>query len=603
MTQKLVSRDDVQPLETWDLTDIFESDEAYENAIKSLVTRAKNFQNHFTNTLTDKQSIETVLDEYCDLLIEIDRVGNYAQLQYSVDTTDAEKQRLSALFSQNYGEISSCLTFIESELLQLDSQIIKDAIKTTKYPYYLTRLLKKQPYQLHPEAEKTLAHMAHAMNVPSEIYEVTKMLDIDFGQFEANGQVYNMDYTTFEGIYEDSADKELRHQSFAHFSRKLREYQHTIAAAYNAHVQNEKLEANLRGYASVIDFLLEEQDVTPEMYHRQIDIIMTELAPIMRRYARLLKKAHHLDVLRYEDLKISIDPEYEPEISIQESQEYIYNALGVLGKDYLAMTEKAYRERWIDFPQNKGKETGAYCASPYFTHSYIFISWTGKMNEVFVLAHELGHAGHFHLAQKHQNILQSEASMYFVEAPSTMNEMLMAHYLLKTSPNNARFKRWVLSSMISRTYYHNMVTHLLEAAYQREVYYCVDRGEHLTAEKLNALKKQVIATFWGDDVELTSGAELTWMRQPHYYMGLYPYTYSAGLTIGTLMAQRIENEGDAAVQDWLNVLKSGGNMSPLELIKQAGIDMSTDQPLRDTIRYIGQMVDEIERLTQIIESN
>ncbi|MDQ7176474.1 oligoendopeptidase F, partial [Staphylococcus chromogenes] len=216
MTQKLVSRDDVQPLETWDLTDIFESDEAYENAIKSLVTRAKNFQNHFTNTLTDKQSIETVLDEYCDLLIEIDRVGNYAQLQYSVDTTDAEKQRLSALFSQNYGEISSCLTFIESELLQLDPQIIKDAIKTTKYPYYLTRLLKKQPYQLHPEAEKTLAHMAHAMNVPSEIYEVTKMLDIDFGQFEANGQVYNMDYTTFEGIYEDSADKELRHQSFAH---------------------------------------------------------------------------------------------------------------------------------------------------------------------------------------------------------------------------------------------------------------------------------------------------------------------------------------------------------------------------------------------------
>lgn len=140
------------------------------------------------------------------------------------------------------------------------------------------------------------------------------------------------------------------------------------------------------------------------------------------------------------------------------------------------------------------------------------------MNEVFVLAHELGHAGHFHLAQKHQNILQSEASMYFVEAPSTMNEMLMAHYLLKTNPDDARFKRWVLSSMISRTYYHNMVTHLLEAAYQREVYYCVDRGEHLTAEKLNALKKQVIVTFWGDDVELTSGAELTWMRQPHYYM-------------------------------------------------------------------------------------
>ena len=602
MTEKLVPRDAVQSLETWDLTDIFESDVAYENAVKDLVTRTKKFQGQFTKTMTDSASIETVLDGYCELLIEIDRVANYAHLQSSVDTTDVEKQRLSALFGQNYGEMTSYLTFIESELLQLDSQVIQDAIHTTKYPYYLKRLLKKQPYQLHPEAEKTLAHMGHTLNVPSEIYEVTKMLDIDFGQFEVNGHTYNMDYTTFEGIYEDSADKELRRQSFAHFSRKLRKYQHTTAAVYHAHVQNEKLEANLRGYDSVLDFLLEEQDVTPDMYHRQIDIVMTELAPIMRRYARLLKQVHHLDVMRYEDLKISIDPDYEPEISIQDSQQYIYKALGVLGEDYLAMTEKAYHNRWIDFPQNKGKETGAYCASPYFTHSYIFISWTGKMNEVFVLAHELGHAGHFNLAQKHQNILQSEASMYFVEAPSTMNEMLMAHYLLETNPNDSRFKRWVLSSMISRTYYHNMVTHLLEAAFQREVYRCIDRGEHLNAEKLNSLKKQVIATFWGDDVELTSGAELTWMRQPHYYMGLYPYTYSAGLTIGTLMAQRIQNEGDSAVQDWLNVLKLGGSMSPLELIKQAGIDMSSEQPLKATIQYIGQMVDEIERLTQIIEN-
>lgn len=216
------------------------------------------------------------------------------------------------------------------------------------------------------------------------------------------------------------------------------------------------------------------QEVTREMYDRQIDVIMEDLAPIMQKYARLIKRIHRLDDMRFEDLKVSVDAAYEPEISIEQSKDYIYGALGVMGDDYVDMLQTAYRDRWIDFAQNKGKETGAYCASPYATHSYVFISWTGKMTETFVLAHELGHAGHFKLAQSTQPYLDSEPSLYFVEAPSTMNEMLMANYLFKQD-DDPKFQRWVIGSIIARTYYHNMVTHLLEAAYQREVYEKVSR--------------------------------------------------------------------------------------------------------------------------------
>ena len=228
-------------------------------------------------------------------------------------------------------------------------------------------------------------------------------------------------------------------------------------------VQQEKIEADLRGYDSVIDYLLQDQEVTKDMFDRQIDVIMSDLAPVMQKYAEIIQRVHNLDKMRFEDLKISIDPNFEPEISIEESKKYIYGALNVLGDDYVKMLKSAYDYRWIDFAQNKGKDTGAYCASPYVTHSYVFISWTGKMAETFVLAHELGHAGHFTLAQKHQNLLESEASMYFVEAPSTMNEMLMANYLFNTS-NDPRFKRWVIGSILSRTYYHNMVTHLFRSS-------------------------------------------------------------------------------------------------------------------------------------------
>ncbi|REH93478.1 oligoendopeptidase F [Staphylococcus felis] len=600
MSQKLPYRSDVPLNETWDLSDLYKTSEEYELAIRRLPEQAQQFKTQYEGQLNDLATIENALKAYSEILVDLDRAANYSALQLTVETTGAERQRLDALLTSNYGDVMSRLSFVETELLSLDNDLLQQAIDSLDYPYYLQCLKKRKKYQLHPKAEETLANMSQALGAPSHIYGITKMLDIDFGVFEVDGQQFNMDYTTFEGIYEDHENTSVRRESFRHFSETIRKYQHTTAALYNSHVQNEKLEADLRGYDSVIDFLLEEQDVTPDMYHRQIDIIMSDLAPIMRRYAKVVQRANHLDEMKFEDLKISVDPTFEPTITIEESKKYIYGALSVLGDEYSSMLDDAYRHRWIDFPQNKGKETGAYCASPYASHSYIFISWTGKMTEAFVLAHELGHAGHFTLAQKHQNFLQSEASMYFVEAPSTMNEMLMLDYLLKQS-NDIKFKRWAIGSIIARTYYHNMVTHLLEAAYQREVYYRVDKGESLTAPILNEIKKKVITSFWGDDIHISKGAELTWMRQPHYYMGLYPYTYSAGLTIGTIMAQRIKNEGQVAIDEWLEILKAGGSLSPIELVKIANIDLTTEQPLKQTIAYINDLVTELEKLTNQIE--
>lgn len=482
----------------------------------------------------------------------------------------------------------------------LPEEVIKQAIEESDVPHYLEKLIESKPYQLSPEVEQVMASLSPTFQSAYELYGTTKMLDIAFESFEHNNVTYPMDYATFENEYEDNADPEFRQKSFKSFSDALKKYQHTTAATYNQHVQQEKIEADLRGYDSVIDYLLHDQEVTREMYDRQIDVIMSDLAPVMQKYAKLLQRINGLDKMRFEDLKVSVDPSYEPEISIEDSKQYIHGALNVLGEDYIQMVEQAYSDRWIDFAQNKGKDTGAYCASPYYTHSYVFISWTGKMTETFVLAHELGHAGHFTLAQQHQNLLDSEASMYFVEAPSTMNEMLMANYLFSNS-EDPKFKRWVIGSILSRTYYHNMVTHLLEAAYQREVYRKVDNGESLTAPVLNNIMRDVYEQFFGDAVELTDGTELTWMRQPHYYMGLYSYTYSAGLTIGTVVSQKIKQEGQPAVDAWLETLKAGGSQSPIELAKVAGVDITTDAPLKATIKYISDLVNEAEQLTDEIE--
>lgn len=600
MGNHLPARHEVAENEKWDITDVFESDDVFYQTLNQTLEKAKQFNQQYKGSLHHVQDVKDILSPFTDLLINIDSMVNYSELRLSVDATDDAAQTLNAKLNTTLGQITSQLSFVESEITALSDEDLDQLIAETNVPHYFKQLKKKKASQLSPEVEETLASLSPTFDSAFDLYGTTKMLDITFEPFNHQDKSVPMDYATFENEYEDHPDPEFRRKAFKHFSEGLRKYQHTTAATYNMHVQQQKIEATMRGYDSVIDFLLSDQEVTREMYDRQIDVIMEDLAPIMQKYARLIKRIHRLDDMRFEDLKVSVDPSYEPEISIEQSKDYIYGALGVMGNDYVDMLQTAYRDRWIDFAQNKGKETGAYCASPYATHSYVFISWTGKMTETFVLAHELGHAGHFKLAQSTQPYLDSEPSLYFVEAPSTMNEMLMANYLFKQD-DNSKFQRWVIGSIIARTYYHNMVTHLLEAAYQRKVYEKVDQGESLTAQTLNRIMYNVYQQFYGESVQLTEGTELTWMRQPHYYMGLYSYTYSAGLTIGTVMSQRIKNEGEPAVQDWLKTLKAGGSLSPIELAQTAGIDITTDQPLKETIAYIGELVDELERLTDDIE--
>ncbi|QGY84925.1 oligoendopeptidase F [Staphylococcus epidermidis] len=602
MSEGLPLREEVPVKETWDLKDLFTSDQAFYQTLEQVVQMSLDFNHTYYQKLNNIETIEKALDEYERILIEIDRLYKYPELRLSVDTSNEEAQKVNAKLNTTSGKLAGLLSFVDSEILELPDEIISELRSQTKYPHFIKQLQNRKPYQLSADVEKVLATLTPTLRSPFELYGTTKSLDINFESFDYEGVTYPLDYATFENEYEDHPSPEFRRKSFRAFSDALRQYQHTTAATYNMQVQQEKIEADLRGYDSVIDYLLQDQEVTKDMFDRQIDVIMSDLAPVMQKYVKIIQRVHNLDKMRFEDLKISIDPNFEPEISIEESKKYIYGALNVLGDDYVKMLESAYDYRWIDFAQNKGKDTGAYCASPYITHSYVFISWTGKMAETFVLAHELGHAGHFTLAQNHQNLLESEASMYFVEAPSTMNEMLMANYLFNSS-NNPRFKRWVIGSILSRTYYHNMVTHLLEAAYQREVYRRVDNGESLTAPLLNEIMLNTYKAFFGDTVEMTDGVELTWMRQPHYYMGLYSYTYSAGLTIGTVVSQCIKNEGQPAVDRWLKTLQAGGSQSPIELAQIAGVDITTDAPLKETINYISNLVDELEVLTYQIEDN
>ena len=596
-----MKRREVPVRQTWDLSLIYSGeDEAWQDA-EALKILAERIEKEYKGKMKDAGSILNGLQLYEQMCGLACRISAFFELDLSTDFSDSRKIANANKAGSMITEVFTKTSFVESEIALADSAVLEEAIKKGgSVSGYLKKLLRRKPHILGQETEKVLAALAEFMETPYQVYNQAKLSDMRFDPFTVNGKDYPLSYALFEDEYEYEKDTDIRRAAFRAFSDKIREYENVTAAAYNAYVCRDKRMAQLRGYRDVFDYLLFEENVRRELHDRQIDVIMEKLAPHMRKYAALLQKVHKLDKMTYADLKLSVDPDYDPKVTMEEAEQYIADGLSVMGQDYVDMVHRAFRERWIDYATNEGKSTGGFCESPYgVPASFILLSWQNRMSDVFTLAHELGHAGHFKLCNEAQGYFDTQVPLYYVESPSTINELLLTGYLNKTS-SDPRFKRWVLGNTVGKTYYHNFVTHLLEAAYQREVYKIIDAGGSVQADTLSAIYKDVLTRFWGDSVELTEGAELTWMRQPHYYMGLYSYTYSAGLTISTKMAERILTEGQPAVRDWKKALAAGSTVTPYEFARMAGVDISTDQPLLDTIESIGSMIDEMCELTDLL---
>ncbi|MGE4342020.1 MAG: oligoendopeptidase F [Bacilli bacterium] len=592
MKQKLPKRSEINVLHSWDFTHLFKDEDTYLKAFDAVEIKIERFCQTYENNLKTKEMIDEALTAYQDIQADLTRLGSYSSLQASVDSLSEENQIRQGKAMMRMQIIAKKMAFFTNELLITPDQLLRDAAALSfDNRFFLEEIIEDKKHALHPGIEKVLVDLSPVLAASYQHYNRFKLADMHFHDFVVDGVTYPNSFTLFENEYEYEQNTAVRRQAYQSFYEKLGEYQHGFASNYQTHVQKEKIISELRGYHSVFDYLLYEQKVSKDLMDRQIDLVYEKLAPAMRRFATLLKQVHGLDKMTYADLKIAVDPTFEPKISIDSAKELLLDSLSILGEDYLKMVRRAFDERWIDFPQNQGKSTGGFCASPYGAPSYILLNWNGQMDEVMVLAHELGHAGHFQYANHELSILNTNPSMYFIEAPSTTNELIMAKHLISKA-QSPREKTWLESVMISRTYYHNFVTHLLEAAFQREVYERVDKKEPLSALILNNIKLDVLRKFWGEAVEIPDWAGLTWMRQPHYFMGLYPYTYSAGLTLGTKVGTLLE-KGTIQASDWINVLKAGGTKTPLELAKMVGVDLTTDQALTEVIDEISQIIDHI----------
>lgn len=597
--EKRLSRSEVPVHMTWNLEDLFPNRETWKQdlmALEASIVDITKYQGHLCEHPDQLFACLKVYEQFNTKLI---RLGTYASLHQSEDATNTAYQEDSLLFGSIVAALDSKTKFISSEITDLSEDTYRSFFELlpelNTYKLMLDETYSKKAHKLSPDTEIALASIGEVTSAPYRIYQVSKGADMVFENFvTTSGISLPNSFALYETKYEFSPDSEIRAKSYLSFSKTLNQYKNTYASVYATEVKKQVAMSKLRKYNSVTEMLLEPQKVTLEMYHRQMDIIYTQLAPFMRRFAKLKQKELGLETLHYYDLKAPIDHEFNPPANYDTIRDTIIEAMKILGDDYASIMKRAFDERWIDYADNIGKSTGAFCASPYGVHSYILISYQESMRSAFTLAHELGHAGHFTLANRTQRVFDTRPSTYFVEAPSTMNEILLANHLMKQD-TDPRMKRWVIMQLMG-TYYHNFVTHLLEAEFQRKVYAHAEKGGAITAKFLTSTKIDVIKGFWGDSVAIDEDAGLTWMRQPHYYMGLYPYTYSAGLTASTAIANQIFEEGQPAVDRWLAVLAAGGTQTPEGLLKMAGLDVSTSEPVEKAVAYVGSLIEELENL-------
>jgi oligoendopeptidase F len=596
MSEEMKKRSEIAEELKWDLSDIFPDQAAFEEALEALPKEVDAFSTKYDGNLTDITTVVKAIKEYEEIIAKASHLGQYGRLPVSVDITDSEAQQQARHTSNVLAGASAKLSFFQSQIEDLDEGTLNAVVEIEPvYEAYIRKIKKSKLAKLDPKVEEALAQLSPVFDAPSEIFEQARSADADYGTFEVDGKEYPLSFVLYEEVYMYSDDPKIRRAAYDKFSKVLSQYKNVVATGYYTALQSEKTLATMRGYDSIFDYLLEDQEVTQDLYHRQIDMIMKDFAPVMRKYITHLKDVHGLEKMTYADLKVDLDPDYTTPVSIEESKDLVKDAMAPLGEDYVNMILRAYPERWVDFAQNHGKRSGAFCSTTYGKHPYVMVSYTGQLTDAYTLFHEFGHAGQGILSNENNPLTSARPSLYLIEGPSTFNELLLTDYL-KDKADDPRMERNVLSKMISKTYFHNFVTHLLEAAYQREVYRLIDAGKSFDANKLSELKRNVLEEFWGDSVELEPGAELTWMRQIHYYMGLYPYTYSAGLTIATQAFLKIKS-GEESVDGWLDFLALGGQKVPAEATKVAGVDITTEQPLTDTIKYLDESVDRIIELT------
>ena len=536
------------------------------------------------------------LERLDELQRELGRLSTYVGVQAFVDTRNTQVHIHASRLRELTAGIGRLNIALVSHLAALEASTWdswEQATPGLKAYGGKARLYREgRPHYLTADAEQALAALDSSLQLPVQLYRRIKAGDLRFEEvIDQAGQRQAFSLPLFEKHFETSPDPVLRASAQRVFANAVKPHQHGFAAAYAGEIGRQVSLARLRGFPRTLDFLFWLQGVPGTYFTAQREVFNLELAPLMRRFVEIKRRLLGLERLAFHDLK-AYPAQLAGSVSLDQARNLIVAAGARLGPEYAQVLQRAFDEGWIEYGQQPNKADSSGCASSLGPHPYVLMTWTGTPRDLFLLAHELGHGVHFHWSQQHQSALNAAPLRYFIEAPSTLNELLLAQHLLDTGDPQQQ-----LSAVFEllNSYYHNFVTHYLESEFQYRVYDAADDGVLPDAASLQRTKLEVLRSFWGDAVDIDADAGLTWLRQQHYYMGLYPYTYAAGQSIASLVLPRLASDPHAAGQ-WCQLLQQGSSVSAPTLLHSLGLDMGQPDSFREVLRIIDHWVGLFEQL-------
>lgn len=596
-TKNVKKRSEVDTQYTWAMEDIYVSDEAWQeefSQVEAMLEDLVAFEGHLADS-ANKLLEYLDLNEKVSTLLE--RIIIYANQKYHEDTGNSKYQSLVGKAANLEVMSESATSFVLPEIITNVSenmeQFYKEVPELKKYEVYLNKMLRQKEHTLSKESEELIASAGEVLSSASNIFSMFNNADIKFEDVkDEDGNPAKLTLSRYSNFME-SKDRRVREDAFHSMYATYGQYRNTLAATYQANVKAYSFEAKARKFGSNLERALFHNNVPTDVYTNLIDVVHDNL-DLMHRYVSLRKRILGLDELHMYDVYVPMISDVDKKIPFEEAKKVVYEALSPLGEDYQAILQEGFDNRWIDVYENEGKRTGAYSWGPYGTHPYVLLNYQDTLNNMFTLAHEMGHALHSYHSDHALPYLDAGYVIFVAEVASTCNEALLMEYLLKNTEDKkqrAYLINYFLEQFKSTLYRQTMFAEFEMISHAKS-----ENGESLTADELCGIYYDLNRKYFGKDMVSDKEIELEWAKIPHFYTPFYVYQYATGYSAAIALSRRILKEGASAVEDYKKFLSSGSTKSPIELLKIAGVDMSTKEPVQQALNLFRELLDEMEEL-------
>ncbi|WP_066368579.1 oligoendopeptidase F [Neobacillus fumarioli] len=596
--KSLPARSEIPVEETWRLEDIFSTDEEWEKEfqeVKGLIPKVKEFAGKLGESADILYQALTFQDQ---LLERIGKLYTYSHMRYDQDTTNSHYQGMDDRMKNLYSQAASALAFIVPEILAIDENRVKSFLDEKQelklYEHALDEINLQRPHVLSAEQEALLAEAGEVMNASSNTFGMLNNADLQFPSIkDENGDEVEITHGRYIRFLE-SKDQRVRRDAFKAVYQTYGNFKNTFASTLNGNVKRNNFNARVRHYQSARHAALSANNIPESVYDNLISAVNDNLH-LLQRYVKLRKQVLGLDELHMYDLYTPLVKDVKMEIKYDEAKELVLKGLAPLGEEYAKVLKEGFENRWVDVHENKGKRSGAYSSGAYGTNPYILLNWQDNVNNLFTLAHEFGHSVHSYYTRKTQPFPYGNYSIFVAEVASTCNEALLNDYLLKNVDEEG--KRIYLLNHYLEGFRGTVFRQTMFAEFEHMIHQKAQNNEALTAESLTRDYYELNKKYFGEqDIVIDEEIGLEWARIPHFYYNYYVYQYATGFSAATALSKQILEEGEPAVKRYLDFLSAGSSDYPIEVLKKAGVDMTSAQPIHEACKVFAEKLAELEQL-------